>query len=47
MSVVPLFTESVGMFKIINEGYETIDIKHRICNLDDLMIIPDIILFYP
>jgi len=35
------------MFKIINEGYETIDIKHRICSLDELLLIPDLILFYP
>jgi len=47
LPVVPLQVESVGMFKIINEGYETIDIKHRIYSLDELMIIPDIILFYP
>lgn len=35
------------MFKIINEGYETIHIKHRIYSLDELLLIPDIILFYP
>ena len=35
------------MFKIINEGYETIDIKHRIYSMEDLSLIPEIILFYP
>lgn len=47
LPVVPLQVESVGMFKIINEGYETIDIKHRIENLDELLLIPEVNLFYP
>ena len=40
MPVVPLHVESVGMFKIINEGYEAIDIKHRIYSMEELMLIP-------
>lgn len=30
MPVVPLGVESVSMFKLINEGYESISLKHRI-----------------
>lgn len=44
---MPLNVESVGMFKIINEGYETIDIKHNIESLDEMISIPEIVLFYP